>query len=96
MKMSFSILIQFSFSETITEFPPHLDSLDGFEADKMSMGSRLPFLYGFFSLRMFLMFIFVTNISATLFFSLSLEIQNMTLAFNSLYVYSFVVLTTFI
>ena len=69
MNISFSILIQFSFPGTIAEFSHHLDSLDGFKPDKLSMGSRSPFMVWLFSLRTFLIFIYVVTIMTTTLFS---------------------------
>ena len=51
-----------------------MDKLDGFKADMVNMGSGWPFLYGFFSLKMVLMFIHVvTCMNPALFFPIIIK-----------------------
>ena len=47
------------FFNNVTEIFSDLDKLDGFKADMVNMGSVWPFLYGYFSLKMVLMFIHI-------------------------------------
>ena len=58
MNISF-LLILFFFFKSVTEIFSDLDKLDGFKAEMVNMGSVRPFLYGYYSLKMVLMFIHV-------------------------------------
>ena len=44
------------FLKSVTEIFSDLHKLDGFKADMVNMGLASPFLYGYFSLKMVLMF----------------------------------------
>ena len=53
-----------------------MDKLDGFKADMVNMGSGWPFLYGFFSLKMVLMFIHAVTCMNPAFFFFPIVIKN--------------------
>ena len=51
-----------------------MDKLDGFKAEMVNMGSVRPFLYGYYSLKMVLMFIHVvTCMNPALFFPIIIK-----------------------
>ena len=58
MNISF-LPIFFFFLKSVTEIFSDLDKLDGFKEDIVKMGSARTSLYGYFSLKMLLMFIHV-------------------------------------
>ena len=59
MNISFLPIHFFFLFKSITEIFSDLGKLDGFKADMVNMGSVWPFLYGYFSLKMVLMFIHI-------------------------------------
>ena len=61
------------FFKNVTEIFSDLDKLDGFKADMVNMGSVWPFLYGYFSLKMILMFIHVVKCVNPAFFFFSAQ-----------------------
>ena len=59
MNISFLPTFFFFFLKSVTDIFSDLDKLAGFKADMVNMGSAWPFLYGYFSLKMVLMFIHI-------------------------------------
>ena len=66
----------FFFFLSVAEIFSYLDKLDGFKADMVNMGSGWAFLYGFFSLKMVLMFIHAVTCMNPAFFFFPIVIKN--------------------